>query len=264
MADLRKSTDGPSPKSAEGYDPSLLPDFDYEFIQESEVEEFAKALNAPDPEYITALNDWRPVHQRVKRKGRAKSTKKRKPPRRTKDETREGFVYTLLKWPLLGLVFTWIIVLGLLYLLTRLYIYLYEQLVTWRGRREKLRRRLANTASYADWVRAAKALDAYLGNEEWKETDEYAYYDYKTIGRVLEQMKNLRILATEEENGEPNGVGGQRAIEKLNSLVEASVKNNFVGVENPRLYSQTYYGTKDLVQEFVDECKGNKFMLLNP
>jgi hypothetical protein len=38
-------------------------------------------------------------------------------------------------------------------------------------------------------------------------------------------------------------------------LIEACVKTNFVGVENSRLYSQTYYGTKNLVQEFIDEGK---------
>ena len=46
---------------------------------------FEKAVNAPDAieeDFITALNDWRPVNQKVRRK-------KRKP-RRGKDETREG------------------------------------------------------------------------------------------------------------------------------------------------------------------------------
>ena len=50
-------------------------------------------------------------------------------------------------------------------------------------------------------------------------------------------------------------ISGQPPIEQLRALIEASVKNNFVGVENPRLYGQTYLGTKDLVQEFVDESK---------
>ena len=46
---------------------------------------FEKVVNAPDTtgeDFITALNDWRPVNQKIKRK-------KRKP-RRGKDETREG------------------------------------------------------------------------------------------------------------------------------------------------------------------------------
>lgn len=51
----------------------------------TDITAFEKAINAPDAaeeDFITALNDWRPVKQKVKRK-------KRKP-RRGKDETREG------------------------------------------------------------------------------------------------------------------------------------------------------------------------------
>lgn len=40
------------------------------------------------------------------------------------------------------------------------------------------------------------------------------------------------------------------------------MKNNFVGFENPRLYSETYYGTKDLVQNFVDEAETSLQFLL--
>jgi hypothetical protein len=40
------------------------------------------------------------------------------------------------------------------------------------------------------------------------------------------------------------------------------MKNNFVGFENPRLYSETYYGTKDLVQKFVDEAETSLAFLL--
>ncbi|PHH83987.1 hypothetical protein CDD83_2680 [Cordyceps sp. RAO-2017] len=45
-------------------------------------------------------------------------------------------------------------------------------------------------------------------------------------------------------------------------MIEACVKNNFVGVENSRLYSQTYYGTKNLVQNFIDEVEASiKFLI---
>ncbi|KAI9663398.1 MAG: hypothetical protein M1829_006090 [Trizodia sp. TS-e1964] len=272
MADLSKSSDGPSPLLAEGYDSSLLPDFDVDFIAEADLEEFSKALAAPEQSaddlgsprqssvFITALNDWRPIHQRIR--GRRKAGK-RKTPRRHKDETREGFVYVLLKWPLLVLVFCWIIVLGALYMATRLYIYFYEHLVTWRGKRERLRRRLQSTASYEDWITAAKALDTYLGNDKWRANGEYAYYDHATVKRVKDQMGRARLRAEADEIGDANGIGGQKAIEELRGLVEACVKNNFVGVENPRLYSQTYYGTKNLVQEFVDEVESSLSLLLN-
>ena len=43
------------------FDPSTLPDFDTEFIDKADIDEFAKALNAPETSPVVALNDWRPV-----------------------------------------------------------------------------------------------------------------------------------------------------------------------------------------------------------
>ncbi|KAI9777925.1 MAG: hypothetical protein M1839_008460 [Geoglossum umbratile] len=261
MADGGGTDSRPSPFAAAAYNASNLPDFDHEFINESDLDEFAEALSAPDnptdetspssSRFITALNDWSPVYQRVRGRGKAGYRKRR----RGKDETREGFVYSLLKWPLLVVVFGWIAILSLLYLITRLYIYLYEHFVTWRGRRERLRQNLQRTTNYADWVEAARELDAFLGNEKWKQADEYAYYDYATLRRVKEDLKDRRLKAEAEETDEANGIGGQRPIEVLRGLVEACVKSNFVGIENPRLYSETYFGTKCLVQDFVDEVE---------
>ncbi|RYC62828.1 hypothetical protein CHU98_g3371 [Xylaria longipes] len=122
---------------------------------------------------------------------------------------------------------------------------------------------LRATSNYRDWIRAAKELDAYLGNEQWKEENEYAYYDSKTVRRVYEQIRKHR-KAAEQEEGEPaSGSGSKQAIENLKALTEACVKNNFVGVENPRLYSQTYYGTKNLVQHFIDEVENSTRFLIN-
>ena len=42
----------------------------------------------------------------------------------------------------------------------------------------------------------------------------------------------------------------------------SKVKNNFLGVENPRLYSETYYGTKNLAQDFIDELEKSLAYLL--
>ncbi|KAG9240981.1 acyl transferase/acyl hydrolase/lysophospholipase [Calycina marina] len=301
MADISHTTDGPSPLSAEGYGTSLLPDFDREFLSEEHLQSFATALSAPDPSpstgdprspspstsartsfdssrtklgggastsslFITAQNDWAPVNsKKLKRKGERKGRKdkEKRKPQRSRDETREGYLYTLLKWPLLAIVGGWVIGLGASYLLTRLYIWTYEHFIAWRGKRKRLRSKLHRTTNYGDWVEAAKELDTFLGNDKWKTDSEYAYYDSKTVKRVLDQIKKCRRKIEEENrNGVRNpavvinGSGhGSRSVEDLKALVEACVKNNFVGVENSRLYSQTYFGTKTLVQEFVDEVE---------
>jgi hypothetical protein len=318
MADLNPSTNGPSPTSSEGYDASLLPDYDTQFVSEEDLAAFAAALSAPDVApttddstngpnsptgssigltsslnldastssatprkgsaslgrsqsrasasqsslFISAQNDWAPVNTRVKPlrrsanagAGGAGNGKRRKSrvPRRSRDETREGYLYTLLAWPMLLMVILWVTGLGISYMFTRLYIFLYEHYIAWRGKRNRLRERLYGASNYKEWVDAARDMDSYLGNDEWKEKDEFAYYDSKTVRKVLEQMRKTRRRVENEERGEGKGEKG-RAVEELRSLVEACVKNNFVGVENSRLYSQTYYGTKELVQEFVDE-----------
>jgi hypothetical protein len=133
MADAKKATDGPEPYSSTAYDFTLLPDYDNDFVDEAHFDEFAKALAAPEllspstedltalqnepRKFFSALNDWSPIHQRVRRKKKSKA-----PPRRGKDETREGFVYVLLKWPLLIVVLGWLLFLSIGYVFTRLYI----------------------------------------------------------------------------------------------------------------------------------------------
>ena len=243
----------------DAYDYTKLPDYDTTFIAEEDLEAFAQALAAPDlpldvPQvptesiFFTALNDWAPLYQRVRRRTSTKKSRKLPPTR--KDETREGNVYNLLKWPLLFVVLGWLIVLGAAYMLTRAYIFAYEHFVTIRGHREKLRRKMRSATTYEEWIVAAKEMDKYLGNNKWKETDQYAYYNSGTIRRVKDELRALRTMLEEEDGTDKKDVA-----EDLRLLLEASVKDNFVGVENSRLYSETFYGTKNIVQEFVDEVE---------
>ncbi|KAK3391970.1 hypothetical protein B0T20DRAFT_69978 [Sordaria brevicollis] len=259
--------------------------------------------------FFSAHNDWAPVSEKVvksdrdeKRSKRNGKDRKKKKPRkgvaplralvgtRSKDETREGYLYSLLKWPFLLIVSIWITGLGIAYLATRFYIYFYEQFVTWRGRREQLRRAMRATGNYKDWVAAARNMDNFFGNQRWKEENDFAYYDSKTVRRVWDQIRRCREKAEaverelerqsqnsdsgvgsgEETSNTKTGSGGgkdgnrkqKQPVEDLKALIEACVKNNFVGIENPRLYSQTYYGTKNLVQNYVDEVERSiKFLI---
>jgi hypothetical protein len=233
-----------------------------------------------DSLFITAQNDWAPVHEKVARSGtsgggsgggggastkghgkRRKRPKTARPGRRTKDETREGYLYGLFKWPLLLVASGWLLGLSFAYVLTRYYIWFYEYFFSWRGTRERLRRNMRATSNYREWRAAARELDEFLGNSAWKETNEFAYYDFKTVRRVWDSLKKSREKAEAVERRMSEGKPvesdereeGEKAVEALRALLAACVKNNFVGVENPRLYSQTYYGTKNLVQNHVDE-----------
>jgi hypothetical protein len=59
-------------------DPTSLPDFHTEFIDSEDLHQFEKALNAPEAEPLVAINDWRPIRERVR-----KPRGRRKTPRRT-------------------------------------------------------------------------------------------------------------------------------------------------------------------------------------
>lgn len=255
------------PFDADAYDFSQLPDYDDDMVNEDDFLEFAKALAGGEPSttpdtstprnsrsyFITALNDWRPVYRKARRNQRRK---KKRPPRRGTDETREGFVYTLLKWPLFVIVMGWIIVLTAAYMLTRLYIFSYEHFITIRGQRHRLRVDMRNATTYDEWVKAAREMDRYLGNDAWKDQDDYAYYNSGTIANVRDQMHRLRFSLDDGKRETRNGTKKQVA-EDLRTLIEGSVKDNFVGMENAHLYSETFYGTKTLVQSFVDEVEAS-------
>jgi len=130
MADEKKATDGPSVADSDAWDYHNLPDWDDDFYNEDDILAFASALSAPETstspseedllnpkrqnaEFFTALNDWKPVHQRVREEGtnsagghvgRPKKSKKQKKSQRGRDETREGWTYSVLKYPLLVFV----------------------------------------------------------------------------------------------------------------------------------------------------------------
>ena len=95
---------------------------------------------------------------------------------------------------------------------------------------------MRNTNSYKEWIEAAKELDSYLKYDGWKKEIPFEYYDYKILQKVN------RDLETSKENPQ-----------KLKNILQNCVKNNYAGVENVRLYSHSYYGTKCIAEEYVDQ-----------
>lgn len=238
------------------FDPEDLPDYHDDFISQEDLDAFAAALEAPTTNPVVALNDWKPIHQKIKKPRPRKKA-------RSKDETREGFVYTLLRYPILLGVLGWIIFLFIVYNITRLYIFSYEVVAGWRGRRNNIRHELQRADSYEEWQQAAERLDAELGNEEWKRDDEYSYYNSGTVSRVTQQLSNLRQKITQENLTQGETDGASSSVGDLKALLESCIKNNFVGVENSRLYSETHIGTKYLVQRFIDEVAQSVQMVLD-
>lgn len=120
---------------------------------------------------LSATSDFAPIHQRVSR---------RRPTR-----AHQGLTYSLIRWPLLFFIFFIISLEFGAYVLTRQTVNVFEWLVAWRGHKAALRRGMRQAKTYDEWVRGAKRMDAYLGFDEWKETEEDGYYDHVLVSQGL-------------------------------------------------------------------------------
>ncbi|GAA6031322.1 hypothetical protein JCM8097_005602 [Rhodosporidiobolus ruineniae] len=178
-------------------------------------------------EKIRAVSDFAPIKQKVKRG-----------PKRRKDVVREGWAYHVSRWPLLFLIFSIISLEFVCYLFVRQMVNIIEFFSSWRGERGRLRLALRNAKTYDEWKQRALALDDHFGLSAWKQTPQNAYYDAPLVRRVVRALKELR------NKDDAEGVA---------AVLHAAVRSNFAGTESFRLYSETYYGTKELVQDYVDE-----------
>lgn len=186
------------------------------------------------PTKITSASDWFPITgSQDKKKDKELSTRDR-----FTNEFRHSASYTLLRWPVLVFIIGWVLVLCVFYAIVRGYVALYEYLFTWTGQRKVLRQKLRLSRTYEEWVENAKALDRFLGLDEWSTHPRFSYYDYKTIQKTIHKIRVLRK---------------KNDVSNLMVFLQGCLKKNFAGIENKQLYSHRYYGTKDLVHEYVDE-----------
>lgn len=204
-------------------------DLNADFVDEDHMESFRRALEREDDdvssfrsERLTSQNDWTPVYNKT-----ITST----------DEL--SWSFNVLRFPLLIGTFTWTFLLSLAYFAIRISVAISESITLASDRqRTRLVKNLKNSENYKEYVVNAKKLDAYLGLDNWKTDDRYKYYDYKTVRRSMNKMKKYRLANRTED---------------LMVLLQSCVKSNFGGIENPLLYSHTYFGTKNLIQDYNDE-----------
>lgn len=101
-----------------------------------------------------------------------------------------------------------------------------------------LERDMEGATNYGAWREAAMAYDKEAGLEEWKFTDASPFYDYKLIQRRLSQ-----ILGARE--------GGY--LRRLMFILQEGLHGNLGNISNPLLYRFTRFGTKRLIEHYLDE-----------
>ncbi|KTW32442.1 uncharacterized protein T551_00532 [Pneumocystis jirovecii RU7] len=241
-------TEGKKEKDKDPIDASkILSDFYVNFCNINHIKDYEKYIHSSESsqkgeENVKEFDDWCPVHEYIQKHKKISQYKFRK----GVDEKREGFVYYYLRWPLLLFVFGYLFILS--YGFLELDLQLFFSYLFRRGQRQHLRKKLHEANSYDEWKLAASELDRFLGNDKWMEDPQFDYYDYQLINKVL------KLLRTYRENDN---------VEALKGVLETCVRSNFGGIENPRLYSQTYFGTKYLVDGYVTEVEKCLKYLIN-
>ncbi|EST06372.1 Patatin/Phospholipase A2-related [Kalmanozyma brasiliensis GHG001] len=181
---------------------------------------------------IAAASDFAPIHEKVSRKGKKTSI--------VDSGTREGFIFHTLRYPLLLIIFLIIGLEFLLYVIVRQLVNVIEYTIAWRGTKGQLRKRMRSADNHTEWKEAALAQDEFLGYERWKTEDGSGFYDWILVKKVKSSLKSFR----EKDDAE-----------NLLGVLDLCLRNNFAGTENFRLYSETYFGSKYLVESYLAEIE---------
>lgn len=103
--------------------------------------------------------------------------------------------------------------------------------------REALQRSLDESTTYAEWSEAAREYDVLTGRERWKQHPRSALYDHGLIGEKLERLQ--AALAADDHRA-------------LMFEIEEGVHGNLGGMGKAALYQRARFGTKRLIQDYVD------------
>jgi hypothetical protein len=128
----------------------------------------------------------------------------------------------------------------LLYVLIRLFVFLYE-LVLARLYFPAHKHQLLQSTSYQEYRARALALDRASGRERWKLRPESSFYNHAALQRISRELGQA-ILTRDGDK-----------IEQL--LLEEVFHPHrvLVGLGNRELYSQSFVGTKYCLEEFVSK-----------
>lgn len=102
----------------------------------------------------------------------------------------------------------------------------------------RLERKMRNANNYSDWKEAALEHDALSGFEAWKGKEASKSYDYINIRSRIEALKEFR--RQEDDIG-------------LLFALNEGIHGNQGGMGKSILYNLAKFGTKHLIEEYVDE-----------
>lgn len=103
---------------------------------------------------------------------------------------------------------------------------------------KKLEKQMYRAESYTDWCEAAIEHDDISGAKRWREVDQTSQYDYAQIRLRLDRLRSLR--ARQDYHG-------------LLYTLNEGIHGNMGGMGRAALHRRANFGTKVLVEQYIDE-----------
>jgi NTE family protein len=103
---------------------------------------------------------------------------------------------------------------------------------------KKLEKVMARANSYGEWRQAAVDHDELSGQKRWRDVDQTSLYDYTQIRLRLDRLRSLR--ARHDYHG-------------LLFTLNEGIHGNMGGMGRSSLYRRAKFGTKKLIEQYIDE-----------
>ena len=105
-------------------------------------------------------------------------------------------------------------------------------------RLKNLQKQMEQAGSYQEWSEAAQQHDEISGRKRWRGVDKTNQYDYAQIRLRLDKLRYLR--ARQDYQG-------------LLFTLNEGIHGNLGGMGRHSLYSRAKFGTKTLIEQYIDE-----------
>ncbi|TXS90206.1 DUF3336 domain-containing protein [Parahaliea maris] len=102
----------------------------------------------------------------------------------------------------------------------------------------QLEKQMDRSTSYEEWRDAAIAHDEISGEKRWREVDQTRQYDYAQIRMRLDRLRALR--SRHDHHG-------------LLFALNEGIHGNMGGMGRSSLYHRAKFGTKQLIEQYIDE-----------
>lgn len=103
---------------------------------------------------------------------------------------------------------------------------------------KNLQKQMDSATSYDEWSDAAQQHDELSGEKRWRQMDHTRQYDYAQIRLRLDKLRSLR--ARHDHQG-------------LLFTLNEGIHGNMGGMGRHSLYSHAKFGTKTLIEQYIDE-----------